>query len=223
MILQLFKTHKKLFIIIAILTLLTNFVVSAFYIYNRSQQKNTSNQQVTTSANQNSSEADQPLTIASYIINEPNATIFSDAIRTFNYDKNFRENGPYTVFLPSDSAYQNLPPETAESYINYDQEANFRNVLNYHVVRGKYSSSDFKNGMTLETEQGEKITITRVNDFWILNGYSHVQVSDIQTANGVIHVITNFIFPPSMIRASQQDTATTPQPSMVITPQPTIM
>lgn len=140
--------------------------------------------------------------IADYILRDQDSTVFADAIKTYNYDYDLTEEGPYTVFLPTDEAYKNVPKLTAENYLSYDQEANFKNVLNYHVVRGIYLTSDFKDGMTLDTEQGEKITITRKDNFWILNGYAYIELSDIPATNGVIHKTTNFIFPPSMV--SQQ-------------------
>lgn len=147
----------------------------------------------------NSSQDTLP-TLAYVIANHPEATIFADAIKTFGYEENLITADEYTVFLPYDTAYKNVPVETANAFLTYEQPTSFRHVIEYHIVEGHYETKDFKDGMTLKTVQGENITFNNIEGYWLINGYSYIRLADVQAKNGVIHTTDNFIFPPSMVK-----------------------
>lgn len=146
----------------------------------------------------NSSQDTLP-TLAYVIANHPEATIFADAIDTFGYGTNLDNEDEYTVFLPYDTAYKNVPPETAGTLLTYEQPTFFRQVIEYHIVEGRYETKDFKDDMTLKTVHGENITLNNVDGDWLINGYSYIRLADVHARNGIIHTTDNFIFPPSMV------------------------
>ncbi len=103
--------------------------------------------------------------------------------------------GPFTVFAPTDEAFAALPEGTLDGLLE-DEEA-LASVLTYHVVAGKAMSGDLSDMMVLETVQGEEVTIYITDGNVMVNDANVVQ-ADIETSNGVIHVIDKVILPPSM-------------------------
>ncbi|ANC79356.1 Nex18 symbiotically induced protein [Fictibacillus phosphorivorans] len=100
--------------------------------------------------------------------------------------------GPYTVFAPTDQAFGKLLKDlniTAEELLNRED---LKNILLYHVVPGKVLSSDLKNGMKVKTLAGKEVTIS-LNPVKINN--ATVVTPDIETSNGVIHVIDTVLLP----------------------------
>lgn len=103
--------------------------------------------------------------------------------------------GPLTVFAPTDEAFAALPAGTLESLLA-DPQGALTQILLYHVVSGKVMSGDLSDGMTAETLQGAPITISIADDVVKIND-AVVVVADIETSNGVIHVIDAVILPPA--------------------------
>ncbi|KPP88973.1 MAG: hypothetical protein HLUCCA08_01985 [Rhodobacteraceae bacterium HLUCCA08] len=103
-------------------------------------------------------------------------------------------DGPFTVFAPTDDAFAALPEGTVEGLLA-DPEA-LAAILTYHVVAGKVMSTDLSDGMMAATVNGAEITIG-VGDAVTVDGAT-VTTADIETSNGVIHVIDAVILPDAM-------------------------
>jgi len=101
--------------------------------------------------------------------------------------------GPFTVFAPTDAAFEALPDGTVEDLLKPENKDKLVSVLTYHVVAGKVMSSDLSEGMTATTVQGSDITITLEGGPKV-NGAT-ISAPDIQASNGVIHVIDSVILP----------------------------
>ena len=103
-------------------------------------------------------------------------------------------DGPYTVFAPTDEAFAKLPAGTVEALLaNPDQ---LREILLYHVVPGKVTASQVVGLSSATTAQGSDIAI-RVADGSVMINDALVTATDIETSNGVIHVIDTVILPVS--------------------------
>ena len=105
-------------------------------------------------------------------------------------------DGPFTVFAPTNEAFEALPAGTLESLLKPENKAKLVAVLTYHVVSGKVKSTDLKDGMEAATVQGEKIEAdlsygVKIND-------AKVTAADVMATNGVVHIIDKVILPPSM-------------------------
>lgn len=94
-------------------------------------------------------------------------------------------SGPFTVFAPTDAAFDKLPPGTLENLLS-DREQ-LTKVLTYHVVPGKVMSSDLAGMESLKTVEGSSIRSSTLR----------VTKADIVTSNGVIHVIDEVMIPQS--------------------------
>ena len=102
--------------------------------------------------------------------------------------------GPFTVFAPVDAAFTALPEGTVESLLKPENKSKLANILTYHVLSGKVMSSEII---------GKKLEVTMVNgstaqidatDGVKISGANVIQ-ADIETSNGVIHVIDAVILP----------------------------
>jgi uncharacterized surface protein with fasciclin (FAS1) repeats len=105
-------------------------------------------------------------------------------------------DGPFTVFAPTDEAFDKLPEGTLEGLLA-DKEA-LKNVLLYHVVSGAAvpASEVVKmDGQSVDTANGDAITITVDGDNVMINDNVKVIKTDVKASNGIIHVIDTVIVP----------------------------
>jgi len=100
--------------------------------------------------------------------------------------------GPFTVFAPTDEAFAKIPEADLKALLA-DKEA-LTGVLTYHVVAGKVMASDVVNLTEAGTVQGSNVDITVDGDTVMVDGATVIQ-TDIETSNGVIHVIDTVITP----------------------------
>ncbi|MTH97330.1 fasciclin domain-containing protein [Roseibium sp. RKSG952] len=103
--------------------------------------------------------------------------------------------GPFTVFAPTDEAFAALPEGTVETLLKPENKDQLVAILTYHVVPGKVMSGDLSDDMTAATVQGGEITIDL--DSGVMVNDANVVQADIETKNGVIHVIDKVIIPAS--------------------------
>jgi len=100
--------------------------------------------------------------------------------------------GPFTVFAPTDAAFAKLPAGTVESLLA-DPDT-LRSILLYHVVPGKVYASDVVNLSSATTAQGSDVKIHAENGSVMVDN-AKVVATDIESSNGVIHVIDTVILP----------------------------
>jgi len=113
------------------------------------------------------------------------------AIKAAGLVDTLKSDGPFTVFAPTDEAFAKLPEGTLESLLA-DKEK-LTQILTYHVVSGKVSSSQAASLTSATTVQGGNLAIDSSNGVTI-NGAKVVQ-ADIAASNGVIHVIDTVLIP----------------------------
>lgn len=105
--------------------------------------------------------------------------------------------GPFTVFAPSDEAFAKLPEGTVESLLE-DPTGQLARILLYHVVPGKVMAADVSDGLVAETLRGAEVSFS-VSDGKVMINDAEIVATDIETSNGVIHVIDSVILPPADI------------------------
>ncbi|MDG1021365.1 MAG: fasciclin domain-containing protein [Emcibacteraceae bacterium] len=103
-------------------------------------------------------------------------------------------DGPFTVFAPTDDAFAALPAGTVENLLKPENKETLVKILTYHVVPGKVMSSDIVGKeLSPATVEGSTVDINATNGVMI-DG-ANVVTADIETSNGVIHVIDKVIMP----------------------------
>jgi len=115
--------------------------------------------------------------------------------------------GPFTVFAPTNAAFNKLPPGTVETLLQPANRPTLTRILTYHVVAGRLTAADLAarvragNGRaTLTTVAGAPLTVTQSGGAIILTdaagGASTVTTADVLQSNGVIHVVDSVLMPP---------------------------
>ena len=105
-----------------------------------------------------------------------------------------KSEGPFTVFAPTDAAFAALPAGTVENLLKPENKDQLIAVLTYHVVPGKVMSTDIAGkSLQVATVQGSNISVNAMNGVMVDN--AHVVTADIETSNGVIHVIDAVVLP----------------------------
>jgi uncharacterized surface protein with fasciclin (FAS1) repeats len=158
-----------------------------------------------TSANPSSSiivaaKANSSKTISDIIISDTDHIIFARALDSTELIETLKKPGPFTVFTPTNDAFKKLPEGVLESLMG-SRRNDFINILSYHIVPGAIKFHDFKDGQRLKTIAGDELTVSLRNDKLRINGTNVIE-EDIESSNGVIHVIDGILFPRNQNAAS---------------------
>lgn len=116
------------------------------------------------------------------------AVVIADLVETLD------EGGPFTVFAPTDSAFEELYTQLGVNSADEIDLTTLTNVLLYHVVSGNTMASELNEGMVPTLNQNNEIQVNLANGV-TLNENTNVVITDIQTTNGVIHVIDSVLLP----------------------------
>lgn len=126
-----------------------------------------------------------------------NVTTLVAAVSAAGLVDTLKGPGPFTVFAPTNAAFEKLPAGTVDMLLKPEKKADLANILTYHVVPGRYTAADLKDGMKLTTVQGKTLMISNVNGKITVNGTAKVETSDVISSNGVTFVIDTVLMPPT--------------------------
>lgn len=107
-------------------------------------------------------------------------------------------DGPLTVFAPTDDAFSALPAGTIESLLKPENKNQLANILKFHVIAGKVGSAALNDGVLLETLAGIDASISKTEGGFNIEN-ARIIATDIDTSNGVVHVIDRVILPPAQM------------------------
>jgi uncharacterized surface protein with fasciclin (FAS1) repeats len=119
------------------------------------------------------------------------------AVKAADLVDTLKGDGPFTVFAPTDEAFAKLPKGTVEELLKPENKDKLKAILTYHVVSGKVMAAAVVtlDGKNVKTVQGSPVAI-KVDGGTVMVGKATVTKTDIQTRNGVIHVIDTVLLPP---------------------------
>lgn len=129
------------------------------------------------------------------VAEEAGYTTFASVVRLAGLENTLNEGGPFTVFAPTNEAFNALPAGTLDN-LSKDPVA-LRGILTYHVVQGKYMAADLKSGEMLTTVQGASLPVNITESKEVMIGNATVTEADIVASNGVIHGIDEVLIPPA--------------------------
>ncbi len=135
------------------------------------------------------------LNIVENAMNASNVTTVVAAVNAAGLAETLSGPGPFTVFAPTNSAFEKLPAGTVETLLQAENKGTLSSILTYHVVAGSYRSNDLKDGMTLKTVNGQNITIKAVDGKIWVNDAAMVETPDVISSNGITHVIDTVLMP----------------------------
>ena len=139
-------------------------------------------------------------------VNSKDHTTLVAAVKAAGLVETLESTGPFTVFAPTNEAFNKLPAGTVDNLLKPENKAKLTAVLTYHVVAGNLDSKALMekikmgNGMaTLKTVQGEDLTIMeKGKKLWVKDSKGNVAeitIKDVYQKNGVIHVINKVLMP----------------------------
>ena len=120
-------------------------------------------------------------------------TTFASLVRDAGLEETLNKGGPYTVFSPTDKAFDSLPEGMLDDLRN--DEKNLSSVLTYHVVKGEYKASDLKNMNSLTSLEAGRLSVNTTEGGQVMVGNATVVEPDIVASNGVIHGIDVVLIP----------------------------
>ena len=114
--------------------------------------------------------------------------------------------GPFTVFAPTNAAFEKLPAGTVDKLVQPDMKATLTKILTYHVVAGKMDAAEIAKAIkagggmaSLKTVEGGALTAKMDGSKLVLTdekgGSATVETADVYQANGVVHVIDSVVMP----------------------------
>jgi uncharacterized surface protein with fasciclin (FAS1) repeats len=141
-------------------------------------------------------------------VNSKDHTTLVAAVKAAGLVETLQSKGPFTVFAPTNAAFDKLPKGTVESLLKPENLKTLQTILTYHVVAGKLSAADIMNLIkkgngkaTLKTVSGGTLTAwMKGKDIYLTdeNGTSSkITISDVNQSNGVIHVVDTVVLPKS--------------------------
>ena len=140
-------------------------------------------------------------------INSKDHTTLVAAVKAAGLVETLESAGPFTVFAPTNEAFNKLPAGTVETLVKPENKATLTKILTYHVVAGRMTSADLKKAIkagkgkaTLKTVSGGTLTAMMKGSKAIelkdeKGGISTVTIADVMQSNGVIHVIDRVLLP----------------------------
>ena len=121
------------------------------------------------------------------------------AVKAAGLVETLKSAGPFTVFAPTNAAFDKLPTGTVASLLTPEMKPTLTKILTYHVVPGRLTAADLKDGQVLTTVQGEQLTVMKNASGVMIKdakgGMAKVAIADAMSSNGVTHVIDTVLMP----------------------------
>lgn len=117
------------------------------------------------------------------------------ALKTAEYVDVLANAGPFTVFAPTNAAFDKLPAGTVEGLLKPEKKDDLRNILEYHVSVGVYKLENLQDGQTINQVNLDNITIGAKDGKYTVNGANIV--ATVPASNGVIYIIDQVLLPPA--------------------------
>jgi uncharacterized surface protein with fasciclin (FAS1) repeats len=119
---------------------------------------------------------------------------FGIAVEKAGLADTLRGKGPFTLFAPTDAAFEKLPAGRLDTLFQPENQAELASILNYHVVNGRKNAGDISKWNTARTVNGQQAPIAMADGKWSIDG-AQVTSADIVAGNGVIHGIDKVNMP----------------------------
>jgi uncharacterized surface protein with fasciclin (FAS1) repeats len=127
--------------------------------------------------------------------NAGNFTKLNNAMKAAGLVTNYKGIGPFTLFAPTDEAFDKLPKGKLESLLR--DKAALQSILNLHAIEGSMLAKDIK-ASTSPSIQGETLTFAANDSGFDVNG-ARISKQEIEASNGVIHAIDTVMMPKGTI------------------------
>jgi len=139
-------------------------------------------------------------------VNSKDHTTLVAAVKAAGLVETLQGTGPFTVFAPTNAAFNKLPTGTVDNLLKPENKSTLTGVLTYHVVAGNLDSKELMakvkaggGSAMLTTVQGEQLTVMmKDGSLWVKDtkgGVARISTKDVYQKNGVIHVVDHVLMP----------------------------
>lgn len=104
--------------------------------------------------------------------------------------------GPFTVFAPTNAAFDKLPAGTVDGLMKDDKKSDLQDILQYHVTTSSLKAEFLTDGMTIGMVNGGSVTVSVKDGKIMLNGSATI-IASVPASNGMVHVIDAVLLPPA--------------------------
>jgi uncharacterized surface protein with fasciclin (FAS1) repeats len=116
------------------------------------------------------------------------------AVQAAQIENVLANNGPLTVFAPTDAAFGELPEGTVEELVKPENKEKLAYILTFHAAPGKYGPNNIKGVMGIGQATGDKVTVEVKDGETFVNGAK--VIASVEASNGYVHVIDKVLLPP---------------------------
>ncbi len=196
------KSYSKLFVMKKIFNLIPVIILLVFVACNNNKNGSAETSAVTDAATigggQESVKDDESQKdIVKVAVGSKDHTTLVAALKQADYVTVLSNAGPFTVFAPTNAAFDKLPSGTVDGLMKADKKADLQNILEYHVSIGVFKEDMLQDGQTIGQANGQNITINKSADGKMkVNGKANVMAA-IPASNGLIYVIDEVLLPPA--------------------------
>lgn len=129
-------------------------------------------------------------------VGSPDHTTLVTAVKAAEYVDVLANAGPFTVFAPTNAAFDKLPPGTVADLLKPGNKDKLRDILEYHVAVGTYRADMLRDGQSLGMANSGNVKVSVKDGKVMINGTATV-VASVPASNGVVHVVDAVILQPA--------------------------
>ena len=185
---------KKIFRLISIAALA--FVFSACNSNTKSAASETKDAAVKTGGQEAVQDDVSQKDIVKIAVGSKDHTTLVAALKQAEYVDDLSNAGPFTVFAPTNDAFNKLPAGTVDGLMKDDKKADLQNILEYHVAVGVYKTENMQDGQKINMANLGDIMLSVKDGKVMVNGTATI-IASIPASNGIIHVIDGVLLPPA--------------------------
>ncbi len=163
----------------------------------KTSDESTSTDATTTSGGQEAVKDDESQKdVVKVAVGSPDHTTLVAALKQAELVTSLSNAGPFTVFAPTNAAFDKLPAGTVDGLMKDDKKADLQNILQYHVAVAGYKTENMQDGQVIGMANGDNITLSVKDGKVMVNGTANV-VASVPASNGIIHIIDAVLLPPA--------------------------
>ncbi|PQJ33854.1 hypothetical protein BSZ35_03860 [Salinibacter sp. 10B] len=136
----------------------------------------------------------KPNSIVDLATEDSSFTTLVEAIKSADLIGTLKGNGPFTVFAPTNAAFEKLPKGTVKSLFKATNKSQLQNILKHHVVQGRKMAADVAGMSSLTMMSGETVPIRKKGNV-VSVGDASIRRTNLEANNGVVHAIDSVLMP----------------------------
>ncbi|NOT50192.1 MAG: fasciclin domain-containing protein [Chitinophagaceae bacterium] len=183
---------KKIFSLLFVAAILSSSCNNS----NKSGETSTTDPAVTTGGQEAVKDDESQKDVVKVAVGSADHTTLVAALKQADLVTALSNAGPFTVFAPTNTAFEKLPAGTVDGLMKDDKKADLQNILQYHVTTSSLKAEFLTDGMTLGMVNGDNVMISVKDGKIMLNGSANI-IASVPASNGTIHIIDAVLMPPA--------------------------